>query len=96
MYKRAVYEKLIEAMPQTKYVDDVGLGKQYEPFMYAIFDCVIDEQGHYLSEDWTFCRRASKLGYDIWCDGRVVLNHSGYHEFQGNLSLIGGPGVSSK
>jgi hypothetical protein len=91
MFKREVYEKLIEAHPNTKYVDDVGLGKQYEPNMFAIFDCVIDEKGHYLSEDWTFCRRASALGFDIWCDGRVLLNHSGTHEFVGDLSKICGP-----
>ena len=52
MFKRAVYEQLIQAHPETKYVDDVGLGKQYEPMMYSIFDCEIDERGHYLSEDW--------------------------------------------
>jgi hypothetical protein len=93
MFKRGVYEKLIEAHPNTKYVDDVGLGKQYEPNMYSIFDCIIDEQGHYLSEDWTFCRRASALGYDIWCDSRVLLNHIGSHEFCGDLSLVTGPQV---
>lgn len=61
LFKRHVYEKLIEAHPETKYVDDVGLGKQYEPNMYAIFDCKIDEKGHYLSEDWLFCRRWKQL-----------------------------------
>jgi hypothetical protein len=91
MFKRNVYEKLIEAHPNTKYVDDVGLGKQFEPNMYAIFDCYIDEKGHYLSEDWAFCRRAKALGYDIWADGRVLLNHTGTHEFQGDLSKLGGP-----
>ncbi len=96
MFKRDVYEKLIEAHPKSKYVDDVGLGKEYEPHMYAIFDPYIDEKGHYLSEDWAFCRRASALGYDIWCDSRVLLNHSGTHEFQGDLSLISGPQVSSQ
>jgi hypothetical protein len=44
-FKRHVYEKLIAAHPETKYVDDVGLGKQFEPFMYSIFDTVIDEKG---------------------------------------------------
>lgn len=88
MFKRKVYEDLIAAHPTTKYVDDVGLGKQFEPFMYAIFDCVIDEKGHYLSEDWTFCRRASALGYEIWADGRVLLNHTGTHEFVGDLSKM--------
>ena len=89
MFKRKVYEDLIAAHPNTKYVDDVGLGKQYEPHMYAIFDCVIDEQGHYLSEDWTFCRRAKALGYEIWADSRIKLNHTGTHEFVGDLSLFG-------
>ena len=93
MFKRKVYEDLIAAHPTAKYVDDVGLGKQYEPMMYAIFDCVIDEKGHYLSEDWTFCRRASALGYDIWCDGRVLLNHSGTYEFVGDLDKIGVPKI---
>ena len=96
MFKRNVYEKLIEAHPNTKYVDDVGLGKQFEPTMYAIFDCYIDEKGHYLSEDWAFCRRAKALGYDIWADGRVLLNHTGTHEFQGDLSKLGGPQVPTK
>jgi hypothetical protein len=95
MFKRNVYERLIEAYPQSKYVDDVGLGKQYEPMMYAIFDCEIDEKGHYLSEDWNFCRRAKRLGYDIWADGRVLLNHTGTHEFQGDLSKISGPIASA-
>ena len=95
MFKREVYEKLIEAHPDTKYVDDVGLGggqipNPYEPNMYAIFDCKIDAQGHYLSEDWLFCRRASAIGYDIWVDSRVVLNHTGTYEFKGNPALFNG------
>lgn len=94
MFKRKVYEDLIAAHPNSKYVDDVGLGKQYEPFMYAIFDCYIDEKGHYLSEDWAFCRRADKLGYDIWCDGRILLDHTGTHTFRGDLNLITGPKIN--
>lgn len=88
MFKREVYEKLIAAHPTTKYVDDVNLGKQYEPMMYAIFDCYIDDKGHYLSEDWAFCRRAKALGYEIWADNRVLLNHTGTHEFVGDLQKL--------
>lgn len=88
IFKRSVYEKLIEAHPETKYVDDVGLGKQYEPNMYAIFDTIIDEKGHYLSEDWTFCRRWQKLGGTIWAHSKVLLNHSGHYEYKGNLDLM--------
>jgi hypothetical protein len=88
MFKRKVYTDLIAAHPTTKYVDDVGLGKEYEPNMYAIFDCYIDDKGHYLSEDWAFCRRAKAIGYEIWADGRVLLNHTGTHEFRGDLSQM--------
>jgi hypothetical protein len=90
MFKRHVYEKLCAAHPETKYVDDVGLGKQYEPTMYSIFDTEIDEKGHYLSEDWTFCRRWAKLGGDIYAHAKVLLNHSGHYEFAGDLSVLTG------
>lgn len=92
MFKRHVYEKLCAAHPETKYVDDVGLGKQYEPMMYSIFDTEIDEKGHYLSEDWTFCRRWQKIGGEIYAHAKVLLNHSGHYEFAGDLSVLtGGP-----
>lgn len=88
IFKRSVYERLIEAHPETKYVDDVGLGKQYEPMMYAIFDCKIDEKGHYLSEDWLFCRRWQAIGGEIWAHSKTLLNHIGHYEYQGDLSKM--------
>jgi hypothetical protein len=88
LFKKEVYVKLCAAHPETKYVDDVGLGKQYEPTMYSIFDCEIDEKGHYLSEDWLFCRRWSALGGEIWAHGKVLLNHVGHYEFVGDLSKM--------
>jgi hypothetical protein len=88
LFKRHVYEKLCAAHPECKYVDDVGLGKQYEPTMYSIFDVAIDEKGHYLSEDWLFCRRWVALGGEIWAHGKVLLNHIGHYEFVGDLSKM--------
>jgi hypothetical protein len=88
MFKRDVYTKLIAAHPETKYVDDVGLGKQFEPMMYSIFDCKIDERGHYLSEDWLFCRRWQELGGEIWAHSKVLLNHVGHYEYAGDLDKI--------
>lgn len=88
LFKRQVYEKLIAAHPETKYVDDVGLGKQYEPMMYAIFDCKIDAKGHYLSEDWLFCRRWQEIGGEIWAHSKALLNHVGHYEYLGDLSQM--------
>jgi hypothetical protein len=87
-FKREVYEKLCKAHPETKYIDDVGLGKQFEPHMYSIFDTEIDEKGHYLSEDWTFCRRWARLGGEIYAHSKVLLNHSGHYEFAGDLDVL--------
>lgn len=88
IFKRDVYQKLCDAFPQSKYVDDVGLGKQYEPYMYAIFDTEIDQKGHYLSEDWLFCRRWQELGGTIWAHSKVLLNHCGHYEYKGDLSQM--------
>ena len=88
LFKRHVYEKLIAAHPETKYVDDIGLGKQYEPMMYAIFDVEIDERGHYLSEDWLFCRRWQAIGGEIWAHSKTLLNHVGHYEFAGDISKL--------
>jgi hypothetical protein len=88
LFRREVYEKLCKAHPETKYVDDVGLGKQYEPYMYAIFDVGIDHKGHYLSEDWMFCRRWQKLGGQIWAHSKVLLNHCGHYEYKGDLEQM--------
>jgi len=88
LFKRSVYEAMIAKFPETKYVDDVGLGKQFEPMMYSIFDCKIDERGHYLSEDWLFCRRWQELGGEIWAHSKVLLNHVGHYEYAGDLDKL--------
>jgi len=88
IFKRSVYEQLMAAHPESKYVDDVGLGKQYEPMMYAIFDTEIDDKGHYLSEDWLFCRRWQAVGGEIWAHSKTLLNHVGHYEYLGDLSKM--------
>lgn len=89
LIKREVIEKLVAAMPETKYKDSLNLGEQFEPFMYALFDTMVDENGHYLSEDWTFCKRVrEKLNIPIWVDTEVKLDHCGTYNFQGNTDEI--------
>lgn len=89
LIKREVIENLIAAMPETKYKDSLNLGSQYEPFMYALFDTMIDEHGYYLSEDWTFCKRVrDKLKVPIWVDTDIKLDHNGTYNFQGDTDQI--------
>ena len=82
--KREVLDKMIEAHPELKYNDNVGIGKQYEPFMYGLFDTMIDEHKNYLSEDWTFCYLWRKMGGRVFADTKVKLNHTGYHTYEGD------------
>lgn len=89
LIKREVIEHMIEKMPELKYKDSVGLGEQYEPHMYALFDTMIDEHQHYLSEDWTFCKRAREVcNTRIWVDTSIKLDHNGYYKFQGDTDEI--------
>lgn len=89
LIKRDVITKLIEKMPETKYKDSLNLGAIYEPHMYALFDAIIDENGHYLSEDWTFCKRVrEKLNVPVWVDTEIKLDHIGAYSFSGDVSII--------
>ena len=89
LIKREIIEGLIAALPHLKYRDSLNLGERFEPHMYALFDTVIDENGHYLSEDWTFCKRVREvLKKPIWVDSEVKLDHLGTHRFKGDTENL--------
>jgi hypothetical protein len=83
MIKRSTIEKMCQAYPSTKYVDDVGfLNGSENDYAYALFDCGVEE-GHYFSEDWLFCHRWSKMGGNIYLDVTISLTHTGIEDFKG-------------
>ena len=88
MIKRHVIEKMVQHHPELKYKDNIGFGKECEPFMYALFDTMIDEDGNYLSEDWTFCYRWRKMGGKCFANTGIKLDHSGYYKFQGDTEQL--------
>ena len=89
LIKREVIEGLAAAMPELKYKDSLNLGEKFEPHMYALFDTIIDENGHYLSEDWTFCKRVREvLKKPIWIDKGIKLDHLGTHRFRGDTDNL--------
>ena len=52
----------------------------------ALFDCMIDpDTKRYLSEDFSFVRRAQEAGFDIWADLASTLSHTGTYTFEGDL-----------
>jgi hypothetical protein len=84
--RKDVIQTMFDKYPETKYNNDLNIDNKFEPFMYALFDCIIDpDTRRYLSEDYTFCRRWQQIDGDIWLDPRVSLNHVGHYTFNGNV-----------
>lgn len=87
--KKEVVQQMFDWYPETKYVNDINVDMKFEPFMYALFDCIIDpESRRYLSEDYTFCRRWQEKGGEVWLDPRTALNHVGHYTFRGNIRKL--------
>lgn len=87
--KKEVIQQLFDAHPEMKYVNDINVDKKFEPFMYALFDTMIDpESRRYLSEDYTFCRLWQQMGGEVYLDPRTALNHVGHYTFRGNIRKL--------
>ena len=84
LIKREVIEKMIKHYPETKYMPEVfDDASQVGVEKHALFDTMI-ENGRYLSEDYTFCRRWQNMGGKIYVDPSIVLDHVGTYTFKGN------------
>ena len=89
LVKRIVFEAMIEEGAQ-KYTDAIGLSSVENDNQYDFFNCTIDSNGRYLTEDWSFCRRWRQLGGQIWADTTIPLVHVGYHRFYPDMEQING------
>jgi len=86
---RDVIQKMFDKHPEYKYVNDINVDNKFEPFMYALFDTVIDpESRRYLSEDYMFCRTWQNMGGTVYLDPRTALNHVGHYTFRGNIRKL--------
>ena len=84
LIKRAVFEKMIAAYPETKYQVAQTFPRTLNNSgnQYALFECMIDPMtGVYLSEDYAFCQRWRKLGGKIWLDTQSPLTHVGVYQY---------------
>lgn len=87
--KKETIQQLFDAHPELKYVNDINVDQKYEPYMYALFDTMIDpESRRYLSEDYTFCRLWQEQGGQVFLDPRTALNHVGHYTFRGNIRKL--------
>ena len=87
--KKEVIQQMFDAHPEMKYVNDINVDQKFEPFMYALFDTVIDpDSRRYLSEDYMFCRTWQNMGGTVYLDPRTALNHVGHYTFRGNIRKL--------
>ena len=89
MIRREVFARLAESYPETRF-GKIHLGLNVdaaETQAHAFFDCMIDpETRDYLSEDYTFCKRWTQIGGEIWAYANSRLAHVGTHVFEGDLA----------
>jgi hypothetical protein len=86
--KRSVFDRLIAAYPEMKYVPDWPKGTYPEGGVhYRFFDVMVDpESRRYLSEDYGFCRIWEKLGGEVYVDANSDLSHQGERLYTGDFA----------
>ena len=82
---RSVFEKLNKYYSELKYFP--GLNNSNYPITekeyhnsYHYF-AEMNKEGKYLGEDMSFFHRVSDIGYDVWMDTSIELQHIGSHIF---------------
>jgi hypothetical protein len=87
MIRRAALARMCAHYPQLRYERDHSLeAASASSNRFALFDPMIDASGTYLSEDFSFCRRWTDIGGEIWADLASTLNHVGPMVFHGDLA----------
>jgi hypothetical protein len=89
MIRRSVLETMIERYPELRYTQEHKADDPltHSPWRSALFNCIVDRAtGFYLSEDYSFCRRWTDMGGEIWVDYKSRLNHVGVMVYRGNMA----------
>ena len=99
---RKVIERLQQAHPELHYTTDIDRGllrnggesaeniQRCRKNLFSLFDTSHDEadDNHYLSEDYTFCKRWIDIGGKIWLDPEISLTHHGKLGFPPDTSEL--------
>lgn len=72
MIDRAVLENMARVVETYESTHMNGVNRKYYDFF-----TLGTRNGAYLSEDWSFCVRATDMDYDIWANVNTVLTHTG-------------------
>jgi hypothetical protein len=87
MIRRQALEKMCTRYSELKFKRDHSTdATTASDNRFALFECMIADDGTYLSEDFAFCKRWTDIGGEIWADLDSKLNHVGPMTFCGDLA----------
>jgi hypothetical protein len=89
MMRREALLAMIQHYPELRYAHDHKPDDELggSPWRCALFNCMIDQEtGTYLREDFSFCRRWTDMGGEIWADLESRLTHIGAFDFAGDFA----------
>ena len=89
MIRRHVLERMSQHYACLRFRREHSIGDPLaaSPNRVALFECMIDQTtGIYLSEDFSFCKRWTDMGGEIWADLHSRLDHVGPATFHGDLA----------
>jgi len=86
MIRRQAIEQMCVRYSHLRYKREHSIDTVSSDKRFALFECMIAEDGTYLSEDFAFCKRWTDMGGEIWADLNSTLSHVGPMTFRGDLS----------
>jgi hypothetical protein len=87
MIRREALERMCAHYPKLRFKRDHSLdAASASDNRFALFECMIADDGTYLSEDFAFCKRWTDMGGEIWADLDSKLAHVGPLTFCGELA----------
>lgn len=98
----AIHRDVVEAMIEGEFRDadgthrirlcDRGGAFPFYPFFQTFSKEEEDGKLFYLSEDWAFSERARQLGFTVWMDQSIILEHMGWYPY--SVADMNRPGES--
>lgn len=86
LIKREVFEKFQQQYPEQRHKST----ELKSDNVYAYFDCMISDNGYYLSEDYYFCEKLREMKVPVHVDPLLQLSHTGTHTFEGDFLSASG------
>ena len=84
LIRRDAAEKMVEAYPKDAY----KITREMHPFVpkkyYGMFNPLATETNLLLGEDYSFCKRWTDIGGEIWCDIQSETSHHGSEVYTGS------------